>query len=439
MITQTPDIIWDAEHETMPRDQLEVLQYERLRDTVERVYRNVPFYRRAMDEKGIRPSDIGCIDDLQLLPFTNKQDLRDNYPFGMFAVPRREVVRVHASSGTTGKPTVVGYTRRDLETWAECVARALSCGGATVEDVVHVAYGYGLFTGGLGLHCGAERVGCTVIPVSGGNTKRQVMLMQDFGATILACTPSFSLHLQDVAEEMGVSIAKLPLRVGIFGAEAWSERMRWQIEEKLGILALDIYGLSEVMGPGVSNECHVKQGLHVFDDHFIPEIIDPVTGERLPDGEKGELVFTTITKEALPLLRYRTRDISRVTHEPCACGRTSARMERVTGRADDMLIIRGVNVFPSQIETALLEIEEVAPHYVIIVDRQKNLDYLEVWVEVAEQHFSDEIRRMEELRARVTKSVDSMLGINVRIKLVEPKSIQRSEGKAKRVIDKREI
>ncbi|HSR10486.1 MAG TPA: phenylacetate--CoA ligase, partial [Thermodesulfobacteriota bacterium] len=364
----------------------------------------------------------------------------DSYPFGLFAVPMEQVVRIHASSGTTGKQTVVGYTRRDINNWAELMARSLAAAGGHKNDLIHNAYGYGLFTGGLGVHYGAERLGASVIPISGGNSKRQIIIMQDFGSTILTCTPSYALFLAETAQEMGISFQKLKLRVGVFGAEPWSERMRDEIERKLNIQAIDIYGLSEIMGPGVSIECiEAKRGLHVFEDHFIPEIINPQTGEALPYGEKGELVFTTITKEAFPLIRYRTRDISVLYPEPCRCGRTHVRMERVSGRSDDMLIIRGVNVFPSQIESVLMNIEGVEPHYLLIVDRKGTLDTLEVHVEVNEKVFSDEVKTMQSLGRRIEKDIKDLLGVNAGVKLVEPKTIQRSEGKAQRVIDKRTI
>lgn len=431
--------MWNIEVETMSRPELEKIQSERLRQTVTRVYQNVPFYREKFDEAGIKPEDIRGVRDLAKLPFTTKQDLRDNYPFGLFAAPREEVVRVHASSGTTGKMTVVGYTRNDIKSWMEVMARSLGCGNVTNKDIVQIAYGYGLFTGGLGVHYGAERVGATVVPISGGNTKRQLQIMKDFQSTTLACTPSYSLYMAEAMEEVGVGLDDLALRVGFFGAEPWSNNMRKEIEEKWHIKALDIYGLSEIMGPGVSCECERQDGLHVWEDHFLVEVIDPNTGEVLPDGEKGELVFTCITKEALPLIRYRTRDISIITHEPCACGRTHVRMHRVMGRTDDMLIIRGVNVFPSQIESVLLEIGETEPHYQLIVDRDGNLDDLEIWVEVSERIFSDEVRKLEELGAKIKREIASTLGISARVKLVEPKTITRSEGKAKRIIDKRDV
>ena len=431
-------MIWNEEFETLPRSALEALQLKRLQATVARVYATVPFYRRKFDELGITPDDIRALEDLQRLPFTVKNDLRDTYPFGLFSVPMDDVVRVHASSGTTGKPIVVGYTRRDIDTWAELMARSLSCAGAHKGDIVHNAYGYGLFTGGLGVHYGAEKIGCSVIPISGGNTKRQVTIMKDFGPTILTCTPSYALFLAEVAEEMGIDPARdFKLRAGNFGAEPWSEKMRETIEERFNIDALDIYGLSEVLGPGVSNACvEAKQGLHVFEDHFIVEVIDPQTGAVQPPGTKGELVFTSITKEAFPVIRYRTRDISSLNTDPCPCGRTFVRMERVTGRSDDMIIVRGVNVFPSQIESVLIGIEGIEPHYQLVVDREGNLDTLDVQVEVNEGVFSDEVRRMEQLERRVEKDIKDLLGVTCKCTLVEPKTIQRSEGKAKRVIDK---
>lgn len=434
-------MIWNEEFETLPREALEALQFKRLKATVERVYETVPFYKKKFDELGVKPSHVKTLKDLQLLPFTIKNDLRDNYPFGLFSVPMEQVVRVHASSGTTGKPIVVGYTKRDIDTWAELIARTLSCAGVHRGDIVHNAYGYGLFTGGLGLHYGAEKVGASVIPISGGNTKRQITIMQDFGPTAITCTPSYALHLAEVAEEMGLNPAKdFKLRVGCFGAEPWSENMREQIEKKYNIDAIDIFGLTEVIGPGVSSEClEAKKGLHVFEDHFIPEIIDPDTGKVLPYGEKGELVFTSITKEAFPVIRYRTRDLSVLYPEVCKCGRTFVRMQRITGRTDDMLIIRGVNVFPSQIESVLMQVEGVEPHYMLIVDREGNLDTLEVQVEVNEKVFSDEIKQLERLEKRIEKDIKEMFGVTCKCKLVEPKTIQRSEGKAKRVIDKRKI
>ncbi len=431
-------MIYNMEYETMPREALEAIQFKRLQATLERVYAMVPFYRNKFHEAGITPSDVRALSDLHCLPFTTKQDLRDNYPYGMFAVPMDNVVRIHASSGTTGKPTVVGYTARDIETWAELMARALASGGASRGDIIHNAYGYGLFTGGLGVHYGAEKLGASVIPISGGNTKRQIMIMKDFRPTILTCTPSYALHLGEVAQEMGVDFQGLHFKSGVFGAEPWSEEMRQEIERKLHLSAVDIYGLSEVLGPGVAVECiDAKNGLHIAEDHFIAEIIDPETGEVLPNGKRGELVFTSITKEAFPIVRYRTRDISMLHREPCICGRTHVRMSRVTGRTDDMLIIRGVNVFPSQIESVLMEMEGVEPHYQLVVDRKDNLDLLTVRVEVGEHIFSDEVRMLQTLERKISKNIKEFLGVSAKVKLVEPKTIERSEGKAKRVIDNR--
>ena len=433
-------MIYDIEFETMPREALESIQLRRLQTTLERVYASVPFYRERFQEAGIVPADIRSLEDLARIPFTTKQDLRDNYPFNMFAVPMDNVVRIHASSGTTGQPTVVGYTARDIQTWSTLMARSLSAGGADRGDIIHNAYGYGLFTGGLGVHYGAERLGASVIPVSGGNTKRQVVIMKDFGPTILTATPSYTLHLAEVAEEMGVAFDALQFKFGIFGAEPWSEQMREEIERKLNLVAVDIYGLSEVMGPGVAIECHeAKKGLHVFEDHFIPEIVDPQTLEPLPYGSTGELVFTSLTKEAFPVIRYRTRDITSLNPEPCICGRTHVRMNRVTGRSDDMLIIRGVNVFPSQIESVLMEIDDVEPHYQLVVDREDNLDVLTVKVEVGENCFTDEVKGLQRLEARITKNIKELLGVSARVKLVEPKAIARSQGKAVRVVDNRRI
>ena len=433
-------MIFNIEYETMPREALEAIQLRRLQATLNRVYATVPFYQKKFEEAGITPSEIRSLEDIQKIPFTTKQDLRDNYPFGMFAVPMDNVVRIHASSGTTGKPTVVGYTARDIGTWSELMARALSAGGATRGDIIHNAYGYGLFTGGLGVHYGAEKLGASIIPVSGGNTKRQIVIMKDFGPTILTATPSYTLHLAEVAEEMGVSFRDLKFKYGIFGAEPWSESMRQEIENKLNIIAVDIYGLSEVMGPGVAIECHeAKAGLHVYEDHFIAEIINPETGKVLPYGETGELVFTSITKEAFPVIRYRTRDISALNPEPCICGRSHVRMKRVSGRTDDMLIIRGVNVFPSQIESVLMQIDEVEPHYQLVVDRKDNLDRLSVLVEVGEHLFSDEVRDLQNLEKKISKDIKELLGVSAAVKLVEPKTIARSEGKAIRVIDNRKL
>lgn len=433
-------MILNIEYETMPREALEAIQLRRLQNTLQRVYATVPFYRAKFDEAGVKPSDIQSLHDLRRLPFTTKQDLRDNYPFGLFAVPLDSVVRIHASSGTTGKPTVVGYTARDIQTWAELMARSLAAAGANRGDIIHNAYGYGLFTGGLGVHYGAERLGASVIPISGGNTKRQIMIMKDFGATILTCTPSYALHLAEVGEEMGVDFREMKLKSGVFGGEPWSEEMRSEIEKKLHLAALDIYGLSEVIGPGIAVECiEAKSGLHIFEDHFIAEIIHPETGEVLPPGEMGELVFSSITKEAFPVIRYRTRDVTSINPEPCVCGRTHVRMRRVSGRTDDMLIIRGVNVFPSQIESVLMEIEGVEPHYQLVVDREGTLDMLTVMVEVGEQAFSDEIKKLQVLEKTIAKNIKEYLGISAKVKLVEPKTIARSDGKAERVIDNRRL
>ena len=432
-------MIWNEPIECMSRDEMHALQSQNLKNMVTRVYHNVPFYRKKMQELGITPEDIRGVEDLTKLPFTTKQDLRDNYPFGLFATPKSEVVRVHASSGTTGKPTVVAYTRKDIDTFSEVVARCLCAAGATREDTVQVAYGYGLFTGGLGLHYGAEKLGAAVVPISGGNTAKQITLLQDFGSTVIACTPSYAAYLAEALADEGIDPASLPLRVGIFGAEPWTHEMKEKIEAGLKIKAYDIYGLSEIIGPGVSASCEIQNGLHIAEDHFIPEILDPETLQPMAPGETGELVFTTVTKEAMPLLRYRTRDLSSLNYEPCECGRTSVRMSRIFGRSDDMLIIRGVNIFPSQVESVLLEIEEAKPHYMLIVDRQGNLDTLEIQVEIDDRYFSDEIAQINNIRNKIKHKVESLLGISVIISLVEHKTIQRSEGKAQRVIDKRKF
>jgi len=431
-------MIWNETKECMSRDEMRFLQSARLKKMVDRVYHNVDFYRKKMQQMGIEPGDIKGIEDLNKLPFTTKSDLRDNYPFGLFAIPESEVVRIHASSGTTGKATVVGYSRRDIEVWQECVARVLAMAGIGKSDKLQVAYGYGLFTGGLGLHYGAENLGATVIPMSSGNTKKQITMMEDFGCTAIACTPSYLLHIAEALEEAG-KLDKIKLKAAVLGAEPWTENMRHEIETKLHIKAYDIYGLSEIMGPGVAADCEYHKGLHVYEDHYVPEIINPGTLKPLAEGEVGELVFTTITKEALPLFRYRTKDLTSITYDKCECGRTLARISRFKGRSDDMLIIRGVNVFPSQVETALLEIAETSPHYLLIVDRINNLDLLEVWVEVEERFFSDEIRVLEDLTKKIAHVLQTALGLAVKVKLVEPKTIERSEGKAKRVIDKRKL
>jgi phenylacetate-CoA ligase len=435
-------MIYNEEFETLPREALEALQLKRFQQVAQRVYHNVGFYKKSFDKAGVSPDNIKNLNDINRFPFTTKQDLRDNYPFGLFAAPMSNVVRLHASSGTTGASTVVGYTKRDIETWAELMGRCFVAAGLTKNDIIHNAYGYGLFTGGLGAHYGAEKIGASVVPMSGGNTKRQIMILQDFGPTAICCTPSYALNLAEQGQAMGVDMRALSLRVGIFGAEPWSEQMRQEIEKALNLTAMNIYGLSEIMGPGVSMECiEARDGMHIFEDHFLVETIDPKTGEVLPPGEEGELVFTTLTKEAFPLIRYRTRDISRLNPSPCRCGRTHYRMGRVMGRSDDMLIIRGVNVFPSQIEAVLVGIEGLEPHYQLIVDREGTLDTLEVQVELTEKQFdgADEVKVLQKLEGQLRKDMKDYLGITAKIKLVEPKTIQRSEGKASRVIDKRRI
>ncbi len=432
--------IYNKSFETMPRKEIEALQLKRLQSTIERIYATVPFYKTSFDKAGIKPEDIKSLNDLQRLPFTAKKDLRDNYPYDMFAVPMEKVVRIHASSGTTGKPTVVGYTQNDINTWAQLMARSFSAAGATSRDILHNAFGYGLFTGGIGAHYGAEKLGMAVIPVSGGNTKRQITIMQDFKPTILSATPSYILHLAEIAEEMGVDFKDLHFKAGIFGAEPWTENMRAELESKLHLKAIDIYGLSEVMGPGVSIECHEEQkGLHVFEDHFIVEIIDPKTGDILPHGETGELVFTSITKEAFPIIRYRTKDITSLNCAPCTCGRTHIRMNKPSGRSDDMLIIRGVNVFPSQIESVLMETKGILPHYQLVVDRIKNLDTLTVKVEIDEKLFSDDIKSLQAMETHISDNIKEHYGVSAKVMLVEPKTIQRSQGKAVRVIDNRKL
>ena len=431
-------MIWNEKMETMSREEMRALQSERLVATVKRVYENVPAYRVKMDAIGLKPEDIKGVEDITKLPFTTKADLRDNYPFGLFAVPQDDIVRVHASSGTTGKPTVVGYTAKDIEMWSECVARCMTMAGITKKDIVQVAYGYGLFTGGLGAHYGAEYIGATTVPMGTGNTQKLVTLMKDFGATAIACTPSYLLHISEVLKESG-ELPNIKLKAAVCGAEPWTEEMRLQIERNLNIHAHDIYGLSEVMGPGVACDCEYHEGLHVCEDYFIPEIISPTTLEPVAEGETGELVFTTISKEGLPLIRYRTRDLTSITYGKCKCGRTTCRISRFKGRSDDMLIIRGVNVFPSQVEEALLSIDGVSPHYHIIVDRVNNLDTLEIMVEVDEKFFSDEIKGLEAMSVKIAKAVQQMIGLNAKIKLVEPRTIERSMGKAVRVTDKRKL
>ena len=428
---------WNENMECATKDEMKALQSFRLSQTVRKVYNNVPYYRERMEKAGVTPDDIHSVEDLKKLPFTMKQDLRDTYPYGLFAVPMEDVVRVHASSGTTGKQIVVGYTQNDLDVWSECCARALTAAGATNKDFMHVSYGYGLFTGGLGLHGGAEKVGMTVIPVSTGNTNRQINIIKDFGSTYICCTPSYALYLAETMEEKGITKDDIKLKAGLFGAEPWTEEMRHEIEEKLGLKALDIYGLTEIIGPGVAFECSEQSGMHINEDHFIAETIDPDTGEVLPEGTQGEIVFTCISKEAFPLLRYRTRDIGILKREKCSCGRTLIKMMKPAGRSDDMLIIRGVNVFPSQVESVLLQLGNTAPYYQLIVDRVNNSDTLEIQVEISPEMFSDTVKSLEDQEKIIKSAVESTLGIAAKIRLVEPKTIQRTEGKAIRVIDKR--
>ncbi|MCA1809133.1 MAG: phenylacetate--CoA ligase family protein [Kiritimatiellia bacterium] len=422
----------------LPRPQLRDLQYTRLRGMVEHAYRNVAHFRERMRGLGLTPADLRSLPDLTHLPFTVKTDLRDNYPYGLFAVPLDKVVRLHASSGTTGKPIVVPYTRADIKVWSEVMVRTFAACGLHAGDVVQNAYGYGLFTGGLGAHYGAEALGATVIPISGGNTERQIMVLKDFNTTAICCTPSYFLHLSERALEQGIDFRQLPLRVGVFGAEPWTEAMRRRIEEETGIRAYDIYGLSEIIGPGVGIECTAHDGLHIFEDHFYPEIVDPQTGQPLPDGQEGELVLTTLSKQAMPMIRYRTRDITTLMAEPCSCGRTIRRIRRISRRSDDMFIIRGVNIYPSQVETALLNAEGTLPHYQIVLTREKDLDRMEVQVEVTPEVFSDRIGALEKLNTKLLKSLEQVLNIRVDVRLVAPRTIQRSEGKAKRVLDQRQ-
>ncbi len=431
-------MIWNEAKECMSRDEMTALQSTRLKKLVNYVYHNVEFYRKKMQNVGLLPGDIKSLEDITKLPFTTKDDLRDNYPFGLFAVPHSEIARVHASSGTTGKATVVGYTRRDLDIWAECVARCLSMAGVTKDDIIQVAYGYGLFTGGLGAHYGAENIGAMVVPMSTGNSKKLTTMMLDFGVTAIACTPSYLLHIAELLESEG-KISQLKLKRAICGAEPWTEKMHRDIEERLNIKAYDIYGLSEVMGPGVACDCDFHKGLHVCEDHFYPEIINSATMQPQKQGETGELVFTTLTKEGLPLIRYRTKDLTSIDYSVCECGRTSARISRFKGRVDDMLIIRGVNVFPSQVEAALVDIKEVTPHYMMIVDRINNLDTLEIQVEVDNKYFSDEIKGLEKLTQKISHTITQAIGLSAKIKLVEPQTLLRSEGKAVHVIDKRKL
>ncbi|MDR0928288.1 MAG: phenylacetate--CoA ligase [Oscillospiraceae bacterium] len=434
---ETKHLIWDKTAECMSRDELRAHQDQKLRLLVKRVYANVPFYRAKMHALGVQPGDIRGVEDLHLLPFTEKTDLRDNYPFGLFAVPQSQIVRIHASSGTTGKPTVVGYTAGDIDMWAELMARSLTAAGITKDSIVQVAYGYGLFTGGLGAHYGAERIGASVIPMSGGNTQKQVMLMQDFGSTALACTPSYAMVIGEMVQEMGIPLSNLKMQSGVFGAEPWTEGTRRRIEELLGITAQDVYGLSEVMGPGVSMECPVQEGMHIWEDHFVAEVLNPETGAPMPYGERGELVFTTLTKEGLPLLRYRTHDLTVLDDSPCPCGRTHVRMRKLVGRTDDMLIIRGVNVFPSQVEGVLAALPGVSPHFLMVVDTKNNMDTLELRVELTPEMMSDTVRDVESLQKKMDANLTSVLGLHAAIRLVPPGSIPRSQGKAVRVQDNR--
>jgi len=431
--------IWDAQYECMPREEREQLQLERLQATLNRVYKNVRCYQNKFNEQGIVPEDITSLADLAKLPFTTKEDLRVNYPYGMFAVPLREVVRIHSSSGTTGKPTVVGYTRNDLKHWAGLVARFMTAAGVTHDDVIQITFGYGMFTGAFGLHYGSEAIGAAVIPMGGGNTEKQLMIMQDYKSTVLVGTPSYALTLADKMEKLGIDPNSLSLKVGLFGGEPWSEAMRSEIEQRLGITATDNYGLSEVIGPGVAGECLHKCGMHISEDAFIAEIIDPESCEVLPPGSVGELVLTTLSKEAFPMIRYRTRDITSLDYAPCACGRTTARMKKTMGRSDDMLIIKGVNVFPSQIEEVLFAIEGCEPHYQLIVERRGTTDLLEVNIEVTENIFFDEMKKQRAFLEYVEKRIESLIGVGISVKLVEPGSIQRFDGKAQRVIDRRKF
>lgn len=430
-------MIWEKENECMDREQLRALQLERLQSTLYRVYENVPYYRQIFDEHGVKPSDIQRLEDIAKLPFTTKDALRDNYPFKLFAVPMKDIVRVHASSGTTGKPIVAGYTKNDLHTWSNLIARIATMAGVNDEDIAQISFGYGLFTGGFGLHYGLERAGATIVPASTGNTQKQIMLMQDFGTTVLVSTPSYALYMAEAMEEMGIDPASLQLRVGLFGSEPWSESIRQEIEKRWGIMATDNYGLTELMGPGVAGECMERTGLHIAEDHFLVEVIDPETGEVLDYGQEGELVFTTLTKEGFPVIRYRTRDISVLNPEACPCGRTSVRMRKVTGRTDDMMVIRGVNVFPSQVESVLLGVDGVAPHYQLIVTKKGYLDALEVRVELLEDKFTDNYGELKAIEDTIKERLHNVLSIGAKVTLVAPKSIERTAGKAKRVIDQR--
>lgn len=432
-------MIWNKEFECMPEENLRALQLERLKQTVKRAYEKVPYYRKKFEEAGITPDDIKTLDDIVKIPFTSKADLREVYPFGMFASPLDEIIEIHMSSGTTGKPVVAGYTRHDIEVWSEVMARCLTMAGATKDDIVQNCYGYGLFTGGFGVHYGAQKIGAMVVPASAGNTRRQIEIMRDFGTTILTCTPSYALYMAEVAQEMGIDPKTLRLKAGCFGAEMWTEQMRKEIEKRFNLNAFNIYGLTEIIGPGVAHECIEKNGLHVFEDHFYVEVIDPDTGDPLPDGKRGELVLTTLTREGMPMLRFRTRDITSIIREKCSCGRTFAKIERIRGRTDDMIKVRGVMIFPYQIEKTILEVQGVEPHYQIIITRPQHLDEIEVMVEMSKETFSDEVKHIESLRKKLEKRIEETIGVRVKVSLVEPKSLPRSEGKAKRVIDKRSL
>ena len=428
---------WERQYEAMPRERLRELQTCRLKNTLVNVYENVPFYKKRLDDCGVNPYKFTNLDDVAKIPFTTKDDLRDNYPFGLFARPMNDIVRIHSSSGTTGNPIVVSYTKNDIALWGNLIARDLYGAGVRQNDIIQNSYGYGLFTGGLGLHYGAELLGATVVPVSGGFTERQIKIMTDYGSTVICCTPSYALYIAEVGSEMGIDFSKMPLKIGVFGAEPWTEEMRREIESRLFIEAVDIYGLTEIIGPGVSCECTQKKGLHVAEDHFFVEIVDPATGKDLQAGKQGEIVFTSLTKEAMPLIRYRTRDLSILNNAQCPCGRTHSRMRKPMGRTDDMLIIRGINVFPSQIEEVLMKVKEIEPHYLIVVDRKNYLDTIELWVEVSEDVFSEKMNDLERFESSMESKLYSAIGINIDVKLKEPKTIKRSEGKAKRVIDKR--
>jgi len=432
-------MFWDKDIECIDEEKLREIQLERLKTTIKRAYEKIPYYRKKFDEAQVSPDDIKKLEDIRKIPFTSKADLREVYPFGMFASPLSEIVEIHMSSGTTGRPIVAGYTLSDIEIWGEVMARCLTMAGTTKNDIVQVAYGYGLFTGGFGVHYGARKIGAMIVPASAGNTRRQIEIMRDFGTTILACTPSYALYMAEVAQEMGIEPTTLKLKAGCFGAEMWTEAMRTEIEKRFNLNAYNIYGLTEIIGPGVAHECSEKKGLHVFEDHFFVEVIDPDTGDPVSDGQRGELVLTTLTREGMPMLRFRTRDITSIIRDKCACGRTFARIERIRGRTDDMIKVRGVMIFPYQIEKAILEVQGVEPHYQIIITRPQHLDEIEVMVEMSKETFSDEVKHIENLRRKLEKRIEDITGIRVKVTLVEPKSLPRSEGKAKRIVDKRSL